>query len=256
MPLLRALIADDEPLARQRMRRLLAAHPAQVAVVAEAGNGEEARELIEALRPELLFLDIEMPLLGGFEVLGRLSYPPLVVFVTAYDHYALRAFEENSVGYLLKPVEAERLAAVLDKIERLAGRPGGPPSLSPQQLAELAQALRPAPAPVSLPVKVGERVLFVRLDEVAYFVAEDKYVYLHTQEGHRHLLDTSLTALAERLPEHFIRVSRAEVVNKNWVKEVSKLFGGRFLVRLADRPRTEITTGSSYASQVRQWLGL
>jgi two-component system LytT family response regulator len=251
----RALLIDDEPLALQRMRRLLAAHADQISLVGEATDGQAGRELVEQLRPDLVFLDIEMPGLNGFEVLQGLAHLPLVIFVTAYDAYAIRAFEENSVDYLLKPVEPERLAASVQKLQRLLAQPEQALALAQQQLQQALVQWQPKAAPASLPVRVGDRVIFVRLAEVAYCQAEDKYAYLHTLDGRKHLVEGSLTALEAKLPAHFLRVSRAEIINKDLVKEVSRLFSGKFLVKLQDKAQTEVTTGSSYAEAVRAWLG-
>jgi len=250
------LLIDDEPLALQRMRRLLTAHADCITVSGEAENGLAGREMVDRLRPDLLFLDIEMPGLTGFEMLRNIQHLPLVIFVTAFDAYAIQAFEENSVDYLLKPVEPARLAASVHKLQRLAQAPPGDVLANAQrQLQQVLAQLQPKPVPAALPVRVGDRVIFVRLSEVAYCQAEGKYAYLHTSDGRKHLIEGSLTALADKLPPHFLRVSRGEIINKDLVKEANRLFSGKFLIKLQDKAQTEITTGSSYAEIVRSWLG-
>jgi two-component system LytT family response regulator len=244
-----AVIIDDEKLAVKRLHRLLQPHQGYLTVTGEAHNGEEGLRLVEAQRPDVLFLDIEMPGLNGFQMLSRLQQVPVVVFVTAFEAYAVRAFEENSVDYLLKPVEPERLAATVEKLKKRLAQ--APDDAYPQQLWQLVEQLKPRKVLFSIPVKIGDRILFVPPEEVSYLEAEDKYVYLHTLEGKRHLLDHSLTALEEKLPEYFVRISRSVIVNRKQIREVQRYLGGRFLLLLHGKEPAKLTSGASYHDKVK-----
>lgn len=244
----RALLIDDEAPARERFRRLLAAHTDTVTVVGEAANARDGLAALATENPDLLFLDIQMPGLDGFGLLQQAAPRPRVIFVTAFAEYAVRAFEENAVDYLLKPVEPARLAAALDRL----GTAPDTGRLAPDQLDALIAQLRPAPAPTTLPVRLGDRFLFVPLADITYFEARDKYVYLHTTDGKEYLLDQSLAALAQKLPSAFVQVHRGYIVHRPHVREVQKFLGGRYRLRLAGLPAPTITTGPSYAAVVQE----
>jgi two-component system LytT family response regulator len=244
-----ALLIDDEKLAVKRLTRLLDYYPEIIQVVGEACNGQEGLILIERLKPDLIFLDIEMPVLNGFEMLSQLQYMPVVVFVTAFESYAIRAFEENSVDYLLKPVEKERLQLTLERLKKL--RMENKSIDYNQQLFHAIEQLKPKKELISIPVKMGERILLIRLEEIIYFEAEDKYVYLHTHEDKKYLIDYSLTTLEEKLPAFFIRASRSVIINQRFIKEIQKYFSGRYVLLMNNKTQTKITTGLSYADKVR-----
>jgi two-component system LytT family response regulator len=242
-------LIDDEKLAVKRLTRLLDYYPEIIQVVGEACNGQEGLILIERLKPDLIFLDIEMPVLNGFEMLSQLQYMPVVVFVTAFESYAIRAFEENSVDYLLKPVEKERLQLTLERLKKL--RMENKSIDYNQQLFHAIEQLKPKKELISIPVKMGERILLIRLEEIIYFEAEDKYVYLHTHEDKKYLIDYSLTTLEEKLPAFFIRASRSVIINQRFIKEIQKYFSGRYVLLMNNKTQTKITTGLSYADKVR-----
>lgn len=205
---LRLAIVDDEELARTVVREHLAAH-ADVEVVAECGNGLEAIEAVAAHAPDLVFLDVQMPRLTGFETLELLEPRPAVVFVTAYDRYALKAFEVHAVDYLLKPFSSERFEAALARARVLAASraPGPDPGA-------LASAARPEGAPLErIAVREGTRVTLVPVDAVEWLKAEDDYVLIRAA-GRSHLKHETLAELAARLPaDRFVRVHRSWVVN-------------------------------------------
>jgi two-component system LytT family response regulator len=212
----KALIVDDEPLARRELRRLLAAHP-EVEVVGEAGSAAEAERAIVELAPEVVFLDIQMPQRTGFQLLEALEDLPQVVFTTAYDEHALRAFEVGALDYLVKPIAPARLAAALGRVrERLA----------PAPRAACLDLDRP------LLVRDGERGLLVRLRDVEWIEAAGNYVQLHFA-GHRPLLLHSLAALERRLdPDRFFRASRAALVNLDHVERFDTGIRGELVARL------------------------
>ena len=202
----RAVIVDDEELARRVLRELLRAHN-EVEVVAECRNGFEAVKVVAELKPDLLFLDVQMPKLDGFEVLELIAEGPAVIFVTAYDQYALRAFEAHAVDYLLKPFGADRLKVALERTkERLGG--GLPPP------AELAAAARPPAQYLErIVVKDGSRVHIIPVSKLDYAEAQDDYVALAV-EGKKHLKQQTLSNLEKALdPERFLRIHRSYIVN-------------------------------------------
>jgi two-component system, LytTR family, response regulator len=220
---LKTLIVDDEPLARRELRRLLAAFPA-VRVVGEAANIDEARARIEELSPEVVFLDIQMPGGTGFDLLAQLDRVPRIVFTTAYDQYAVKAFEVNALDYLLKPIEPERLAAAIRKIQPLPARDAVPGTPLEQ-----------------LFIKDGPRCWFVPLREVSVFSAEGNYVRLLWGKE-RPLLGRSLAALETKLdPGRYFRANRAQIINLDLIDSVEPGEGGRLHVRLKDGPEIEVS---------------
>ncbi|GAB3889872.1 LytR/AlgR family response regulator transcription factor [Spirosoma agri] len=256
---LKTILIDDEPLAISRLRRLLVKYSDTFDVIGDAPNGAEGLTLIEAERPDVIFLDIEMPLLNGFEMLSRLTTMPLVVFATAFDQYAIRAFEENSVDYLLKPIEADRLARTTQKIRSLVERSDSSQSETnpmSENLMRLLSQMQPKKEIYSISVKTGEKIRLVPLSDVAYFEAEDKYVFLSTMDGQKFLTTYTLTTLDEKLPDTFVRVSRSVMVNRHKITEIHKHFDGKFLLAMSDKKHTKLTTGSTYGDTVRQLLEL
>jgi two-component system LytT family response regulator len=221
---MKALVVDDEPLARRELRRLLAAFPS-VEVVGEAGNIDEARASIEDLLPEVVFLDIQMPGGTGFDLLAQLDRVPRVVFTTAYDQYAVKAFEVNALDYLLKPIETERLAMALRKIE--ASTPRG---------AAITQ-----PPLEQLFIRDGPRCWFVPLREVSVFSAEGNYVRLLWGKE-RPLLGRSLAAVEQKLaPQRFFRANRSQIINLDFIARVELGEGGRLHVQIKDGPEIEVS---------------
>ncbi len=246
-----AYLVDDEPLALRRLTRLL---ERRVTLLGASTDPVRALAEIERLAPAVLFLDIEMPELNGFQLLERLSREPLVVFTTAYDEYALRAFEVNSIGYLLKPVEEGALDRALVKVERMCAGVEPRPDLN-RLLEQLARG-RDAARPVRIASRLGERTIFVELDRVTHFLAEDKLTYAVTPEK-RYAVDYSVAELEARLdPSRFVRVHRSTLVNLDWVRELSTWFGGRILLKLKDPASTEITVSRDRVRELKEKLGL
>ena len=249
------ILIDDEPLAISRLKRLLASHADTFTIIGEAHNGAEGLTLVEAQRPDVIFLDIEMPLLNGFEMLGRLSYMPMVIFATAYDQYAIRAFDENSMDYLLKPIEAERLSRTVQKINALAG-PKAVENPYADNLMRLLEQMKPKKELFSISVKTGDKILLIPLADIAFFEAEEKYVFLCTTDGQKYLTSYTIAALNEKLPDTFARVSRSAIVNIHRIRECQKHFDGKFILTLTDKKATRLTTGSTYTEAVKQLLEL
>ncbi len=247
----RAVIVDDEPLARKRLRALLAKH-ANIAIAGEASNGEEACDVIDALRPDLVFLDIQMPGLSGFEVLARLTRRPRIIFVTAHDEFAVKAFEEQALDYLLKPVEADRLSRAL---ERLVDAP--PTTAADDRLDRLlASIAQTKPVLRRIPVRRGARIALVDVLTAVFFRAEDKYTVLYTSDA-EHVIDRTIDELEQALdPEHFLRIHRSAIVNVNFVRDLTAVEGGRFLVALTDARGSRLYASRSGAKTLRERLGL
>ena len=162
----RTLIADDEQPALDRLKKLLAEHSGKIEVIGEAKNGLECLEMIDRLKPDLLFLDIQMPGLNGFEVLQQTSHSPIVIFCTAYDEYALKAFETNSIDYIMKPVKAERIQKSIEKLDSLIRKPDKEKML---RLIDSYISQAPKKEITSMPVKVGVRMLYVQIEDIVYF---------------------------------------------------------------------------------------
>lgn len=245
----KTIIIDDEPLARLRLQKLISDYPKTFEIVGEAENGKEAVEKIDLLKPDLLFLDIQMPGLNGFEVLKQLDYSPKVIFCTAFDEYALQAFDSYCIDYLVKPLTKERFAKTVEKLNQFNGNDT---EINLQKLIQQFSAGTQKTETTTLPVKVGDRVIFVRLDEVAYFIADEKYVSVVTKHAKTHILDLSLKKLEDKLPSWFIRVHKSFLVNKNLIKEIRKHFNNRFVMILDDYDQTKITSGRSYYQVVKE----
>ncbi|HYW13547.1 MAG TPA: LytTR family DNA-binding domain-containing protein [Longimicrobium sp.] len=231
----RVLIVDDEPPARAKVRRFLAAD-AEIDVVGEAGSGPEAVDAIQRMRPDLVFLDIQMPGTDGFGVLGALEEgtPPHVVFVTAYDEYALRAFEVHAVDYLLKPFDADRFRTALARAkERVRARP--PADDLEQRIRRALAEVRPPSAYLDrVLVRTGDRAVFLRTDEIDWLEAEENYVRVHAGRE-SHLVRGTLAGLEERLdPARFVRVHRSHVVNLGSIRELHPWSHGDWMIVLRD----------------------
>ena len=257
----RVAIVDDEPLARESLRRLPVEDP-EVEVVAECGDGRVAPRVLREARPDLVFLDVRMPGADGFEVLAALppEERPLVVFVTAFDRYALQAFEVHAVDYVLKPFDDERFRIALERAKETLRRERVVDA--GRRLADLLEAVGPAAAarvraeeasPRRIPVPHAGRVEFVDVDELVWVEAADQYVRLHTAEGAVHLLRDSLSALEERLdPARFLRVHRSAIVALDRVRRFERgPGGGRVLVEGG----AWIPVSRSRAAELRARLG-
>jgi two-component system LytT family response regulator len=238
----RVLIADDEPLARERLETFLSAEP-DIELAGSATNGTEAVEMIGRLKPDLAFLDVQMPGLDGFGVVDAMpeANRPAVVFVTAYDKFALKAFEVHAVDYLLKPFDKARFQTALRRaLDQIARKQ---PAQIHEQLSALLADLRPrAQTPERLAVKSEGRVVFVNLPDIDWIEAADNYVALHVGKE-SHLLRETMTALEARLPKPFLRISRSTMVNMDRIKELQPLFHGDYAVILKDGTKLTLTRG-------------
>jgi two-component system LytT family response regulator len=245
---LRAYLADDEPLALERLRRLLET-TGRVEVMGFTTQPEEAVAALTDNPPDVCFLDIQMPRLTGFEVLAKLAHPPIVVFTTAYDKYALQAFGVSAADYLLKPVAPEPLARALNQVERLRG--AGLPAQPDIQtlLRHIAETLRESKPeyPRRIASRLGDRLWFLDLDRVSHFYAEDKVTFA-VSESKAYFIDHTIAELESKLdPGQFSRIHRSTVVNLAWIKEVTSLPGGALNIRLKDGKGTDLTVARDRA---------
>jgi two-component system LytT family response regulator len=238
-----ALIVDDEPIARAGLRRMLG-EVEWIDCVGEAANGAEALRAIETLRPELVFLDIEMPGLSGIDVLRALPRPPYVVFTTAYAEHAVAAFELGAVDYLLKPFGPERLLASLERVRAALGEPRA------AFLDRIGEALSRGPMS-RLFVRSGRNIMPVAVTSVVWFEAVGDYVAAHTATGAQHLLHLSLNRLEERLDaRRFARVHRAHIVNLDHVAAFRRQLTGQVVAELRDG--TKLPVSRAKAQELRQ----
>lgn len=254
-PAATALIADDEPhLAAHLAQRLADLWP-ELDIVASAANGLEALERIEALHPDIAFLDIRMPGLSGLEVARRLSRPCRIVFVTAYDQYAVEAFEREAVDYLLKPVSDERLAQAIARLRSsLAEAPAALPEALLSQLQGLLAGAAPGAkaAPLRwIKAQVGQAVRLLAVDEICYFQATDKYTAVYTKDAEL-LIRTTIKELAGQLdPEQFWQIHRGTLVNARQIAAAKHDALGRVSLQLKERPET-LAVSRGYAHLFRQ----
>ena len=226
---LRAIVIDDERLARKELMGLLENHPT-VEVIDEAVNADDAIEKIESQLPDLIFLDIQMPGKNGFELLENLEAVPHVIFTTAFDEYALKAFEFNALDYLLKPIQTERLEEAINKVSmeivEEQKRPESPRKLTPND---------------QVFVKDGDRCWFVKLSKVRMFESDGNYIKIYF-DTFKPMIHKSLNSLVERLDERsFFRVSRKHIVNLEWVEDIETWFNGGLLVRLKGGEKVEVS---------------
>lgn len=259
---LRAYLVDDEPLALERLVRMLGKFP-QLQL---AGSATDPAAAITALNSsdepiDVLFLDIQMPGTNGFELLSRLTVQPFVIFTTAYDQHALRAFETNAIDYLLKPIEPEQLERALKKLGRL--RPIAKPDWQqnpalPELLKDLTASLREPQAayPTRIASRVGERISFLALEDVTHFIAQDKLTFA-IANGKKHSVDQTISDLEHRLdPARFLRIHRAALVNVDWIHEVNSWFAGKVVLTLKDSQHTQLTVARDRVRTLKDRLSI
>ncbi len=253
MKTIKTLVVDDEPLARERLTGLL--QPLEdVDVVGQCRDGEEAILAIHDLAPDLVFLDIQMPGMSGFDVIDAIGTDrmPLVIFVTAYDQHALHAFEVRALDYLLKPFDRERFADALQRARRQLER-DETGDISRRLLALVKDLRRDQPRAERLVVKSGGRLFFLRADEIDWVEAAGNYVRLHVG-GTSHLLRETMTAMESRLdPERFFRIHRSRIVNVDRIQELQPWLNGEYAVMLRTGDRLTLSRG--YREKLQERLG-
>jgi two-component system, LytTR family, response regulator len=249
---IRTLIVDDEPLGRERIRALLARDP-EIEVVEECPDGRRAVAAIERSRPDLVFLDVQMPEMDGFAVLEAIAgdHMPAIIFVTAYDRYAVQAFEVHALDYLLKSFDRDRFSAALERAKEEIHR--SKTGVLNERLAGLLEDLQAKQKRLTrLVVKSGGRIVFLRVEEIDWVEAADNYVRIHAGRE-SHLIRETLQSLEGRLnPEQFLRIHRHTLVNVDRIRELQPIFHGDYLVKLNDG--TELTLSRSYREKLLEPL--
>lgn len=254
MKAIKVAIADDEPLARERLRSLLEGRE-RFAIVAECGDGAATLAALTEHDVDLLFLDVQMPGLDGFQILDALAGEklPMIVFVTAFNEYALRAFDVSALDYLLKPFDRDRFEKTLAKVEdRLAGREKSEMSV---ELREFLRTLSTTAAPPHVSrfsVRSDGEIYFVRAEDVDWIDAEGNYVALHSA-GRRHLVRDTIKSLEDRLdPSKFVRVHRSAIINVDRLRKLQPYFHGEYVITLQDG--TTLTSSRTYSDRLRALL--
>ena len=250
---LRTLIIDDEPPAVQRLKELIASFPDVFEFAGGSYTPSEAIVDINRINPDLIFLDIQMPGMNGFELLGRIKRIPLIVFCTAYDQYSLQAFETNSIDYLVKPVSIERLGKTVKKLDLI--RTNFDPVRIKNFLNE-ASKIGSNKIATSLAVRKGNRIIFIKLNEIIYLKAQEKYVSIFTKDGKENLTEKTVQDLELTLPDNFLRVHRSIIINAEYVREFQTYYNSRYIIYLGDLKSTRIVTGRSYLSKIKNWIKL
>ena len=248
-----AFLVDDEPLALKRLDSLLR-ETGRVEVTGSETDPAKALVKLRSASPDVLFLDIKMPGLSGFELLEELGTHPPVIFTTAYDQHSLDAFEYFSVDYLLKPIERERLNGALDKIDRIS-------SAGQLQLGDLIRKLKDqdeTPAPLlRISSRVGPKVQIVDVKDVTHFISEDKVTFAVMRSGRRRPVDQTLNTLENSLdPDGFMRVHRSTIVNLDFVEMVHGWFSGGVVVRLRDSAKTDVSVARTRVRELKSRLGM
>lgn len=248
--MIRVFVVDDEPLAVRRLARMLTV-TGRVEVAGTSNDPVDAIAWLSSNTIDVLFLDINMPGMNGFEMLRMLDPQPVVVFTTAYDHFALEAFQVNSIDYLLKPIEQEQLDRALAKIERMSGHKQDPADLVKRLEAALSGTNVPGRYPERIASRLGDRIQFIDLAQVTHFFAEDKLTFAAVK-GKNYIVDYTIADLELKLdPAKFFRIHRSTLLNLAWVQEMDSL-----MARLKDEARTKLAIARDRVRGLRDRLGL
>jgi two-component system, LytTR family, response regulator len=248
--MLRAVVVDDEPLARDRVKSFLK-KISDVQLVGEAGDGTSAIEVIETQQPDVVVLDVQMPGVDGFSVLRGLKDPPHVIFATAYDEYAIKAFEVEALDYLLKPFSQARLAEAIGRVRQ---------KIEDGRARSDAQAISRAVEPrqayaAQIPVHTARKILVMPVKEILWFAVESRLVYAHV-DGRSFMTNFTLRELEERLdPQVFFRAHKSRIVNLEQVKEIARWFGGRYRLVMRDSQSSQVELSRVQARELRGRLG-
>lgn len=250
MATIRTVIVDDEPLARERVKGFLS-KITDVELVGEADDGKSAIQIIEAQKPDLIVLDVEMPGHDGFSVVRALKDPPHIIFATAFDEYAIKAFEVEALDYLLKPFSQKRLVEAVERVrDRMDSGQGSVDAESVERAASTRQTYA-----AQIPVHTARKIVVLPVDEILWFAVEARLVYAHV-DGRAYMTNFTLRELEQRLdPEVFFRAHKSRLVNLHKVKEITRWFGGRFRLVMADSEGSEVELSRVQARTLRNRLG-
>lgn len=253
--MIKTILVDDEKLAREKLKRLFKelSDPA-IMICDEAKNGVEAIEKIESQKPDFVILDIEMPGLNGFEVIRHLTYVPFVVFSTAYDHYAIRAFEIHAVDYLLKPYDKTRLATALERVKTMLKKPAESVEEVKKLVVEILQSKDHRGYIERLPSRIGQKIKLFKVQDIKWFDSEHSMTFGYI-DNQKIDVKYTLDELESRLnSKHFFRVHRSTIVNLNYVSEIIPWFSGKYKLRLTDKAGTELTVSRNRAQELKSLL--
>jgi two-component system LytT family response regulator len=246
---MKAIIVDDELPARLVINDLLTKYQNEIEIVAEAETGAEALQLINSFQPDILFLDIQLPDFNGFELLKKMNKQPIVIFTTAYDQYALTAFEENSLDYLVKPIEQSRFDKAIEKIRKFNPNTA---SINFESLIAAFNKQKEEKVVTALPVKIGPKIILIRFSEIVYCKSDKGYVSIFTKSGKEYISELMLHELENKLPSNFIRVQKSFIINSDMIQEIQRYFNNRFVITLNMPQQVKITTGTSYVETIRE----
>ncbi len=239
----KTIIIEDEELTKLGLQKKLENFD-EIEIIDTAENGIEAVKKINELKPDLIFLDIQMPGMNGFEVLQSIEYIPIVIFTTAYDEYALKAFETNSVDYLLKPIEDDRLAKAIEKLKKFSSNESKKVEFD-SNIASLLNELKNKQDKLSrIHIKIGDEVLFVNTSDIFFFKADNKYTTICSFDD-EYIINDTLASLEEKLPQNFVRIHRGYIINMDHLNKLKKWFGGKYLAVMKDKKKTEIPVSRS-----------
>lgn len=258
MKKLRVFLIDDEPLALKRLSRLLA-ETGKIEIIGQTTEPLKALQIVPKIEADAIFLDIQMPELTGFELLQKLETYPPVIFTTAFDEFALKAFEVFSIDYLLKPIENERLEKALEKLEKLGSEKQADAANLQKLLANLAkESLTESARPFDkIASRIGGKVLILNVSEIVRFYSEDKITFARNAAGKRFPVEQSLKELEDKLDRRiFLRIHRNSIINTNFIEEVHGWFSGKVLVRLKDDRKTEIVAARERVKILKEFLGM
>ena len=249
--MIRTLIIEDEKPALDRIRGFLATLP-DIEILDSTDSGKIAASLIDELKPDLIFLDIHLSDISGIDLFHLISYKPLVIFTTAYNQYAIRAFEVQAIDYLLKPFSLERLKVAVNRAkETLDGNLS-----SEKSIKNLLSQWSPQKDYLKrIPSKIGDRIYIINEDKIVYFASDQKLVFAHLEDT-KYLVNYKLEELSARLdPEKFFRIHRSTIVNLNYVQTIEAWFGGGYKMKVRDKQKTELTISRAAGKLLRQKLG-
>lgn len=251
---IRLLIVDDEPLARKYIREMLAAEP-DIEIVGEAGNGKAALKMIAKLKPDLLYLDIQMPGMDGFAMLRHLGHHdlPVIIFTTAFEEYAIRAFEVHAIDYLLKPFDRPRFERSLEHAREVLSESSSR-EIGSSQIAELIRVISEKPKYIErLLVKRNGRIVFLNINRIDWIRADDKYLHL-IGDNKRHMIRQTLASMKSQLdPTKFVQINRSVIVNVDAIKELHSMFNGDYYVEMNDDSKFPLSR--SHRSDLFDLLG-
>jgi two-component system, LytTR family, response regulator len=249
---LRAVLVENEEHSLSRLRRLLSEFPQDIEVVGEAADGPSAVETIGAESPDIVFLDIDLPGFNGFRVLDKLDKQPIVIFTTAFNQHALEAFKTHAVDYLLKPIETEAVGRALAKLRAMGCDRAQVNAQVARAIAQLLDSVGAGPHhSARLACKEGDTTVLVKMGEILYFRADNKYTAVHTA-NREFLIDTPLIDLERKVsPRDFIRIHRSTLVNISWIAEIRRSYDAGMTVLLKDAKGTELSVSRKYADNIR-----